>query len=506
MSVKSYAPHLNNINYNFSSRDCLGIESVSASISAELCPIVNTVTPRAFYWPFMTWIYYDFLKNSGITDRKVSTFDEDFLKHQDYYFVLASIIDNHPDDYNLVGKQITKQDYKDNPEGPYYFNKKYFKTRYGGMQYYNAGCLTMRLITQFDEKNEKPFGFPRITQFGEEMALAFEDVIKDTGYYKRYRLKNEPVPKEILEEYGNVINLSLKGFDECKSLLRHHLFEVNTLESIRLWQSAQYLQYIYSEFGKHTLDLREGRKIFYDYFSPRALGYKFPPELQQIIVGWEMVIGRQYLTCGIEMIWKYMLYVLNTPVSFEKWADLVIDGSTIKVIKSMPVKYLIAQSDLNHEERERMVAAARQKRVPGSAVEDGMKIALSVYKRFKDRDDLGETAALLDYGRGKYPGTGSLSFNEWIAIVEEYKNKSIEELLVRIMKSCIVDQHKRTCYDKLTRSSQSIDGFYFECIDDLYIKNEHEFQVDFQGIRLIQLMQVMKDLDMFERDQNKWIA
>ena len=48
------------------------------------------------------------------------------------------------------------------------------------------------------------------------------------------------------------------------------------------------------------------------------------------------------------------------------------------------------------------------------------------------------------------------------------------------------------------RSSQSINGFYFECIDDMYMGNEHKFQVDFQGIRLIQLMQVMKDLDMFE--------
>ncbi len=54
-------PRLNNINKNFTTRDSLGIESVATSISADICPIVNTVTPRAFYWPFMVWIYYDFL-------------------------------------------------------------------------------------------------------------------------------------------------------------------------------------------------------------------------------------------------------------------------------------------------------------------------------------------------------------------------------------------------------------------------------------------------------------
>lgn len=64
-------PKLNNISKNFTARDSLGVEGVSASMQAEICPVVNTVTPRAFYWPFMIWIYYDFYKYSGITDAKM---------------------------------------------------------------------------------------------------------------------------------------------------------------------------------------------------------------------------------------------------------------------------------------------------------------------------------------------------------------------------------------------------------------------------------------------------
>lgn len=108
---RKLSPILNSITSNFSSRDCLGIESVAASISGELCPIVNTVTPRAFYWAFMTWIYYDFYKNSGIEDRDYKAFDEPFLKRQDYFFVLSNLIADNPDKSNLIGKQRTAVDY-----------------------------------------------------------------------------------------------------------------------------------------------------------------------------------------------------------------------------------------------------------------------------------------------------------------------------------------------------------------------------------------------------------
>ena len=500
MQTKTYPPILNDTQYRFSTRDCLGIESVAASISAELCPIVNTVTPRAFYWPFMAWIYYDFYKNSGIPNRNTDTFDKEFLKHQDYFFVLSAIINNQPDQQNLVGKQVTSQDFRDNRSGPYSYNSAYFKTRYGGMQYYNAGCLTMQFITLLDEKNDKPFDFPRVTQFGEEMALAFEDVIKDTEYYKYYRLRNAPIPKDVLKEYGQIINIGLKGFDKCKRLLRHHLFETGRSESRRLRQCADYLQYIYSKAGKHTLDYPEARNVFYDYYSPRGLRFDIPEDLKQIAVGWEMVIGRQYLTCGIEMIWKYMLNNLPCPLSFEEWAKRVIESSSIRAVSNQHVSVLLKNPELSFNERELMITQARQDKVKERMVGNGLRVALSVYSRFRGRNDLGEAGALLDYGRGRIPGTGSLSFNEWISLVDQYRDKTIQEFLIHIMRSCIVDQHKRTCYDKMMRTSQSIDGFYFECVDDLYIRNEHEFQVDFQGIRMLQLMQVMKDLDMFEED------
>ena len=111
-------PKLNDITNRFSSRDCLGIESVSATISGEICPIVNTVTPRAFYWPFMCWIYYDFYKNSGLKQRDVKTFDKQFLKRQDYFFVLANLLIEGSDQNGLNGKQQTLKDIEQASKGP----------------------------------------------------------------------------------------------------------------------------------------------------------------------------------------------------------------------------------------------------------------------------------------------------------------------------------------------------------------------------------------------------
>ena len=52
-------PLYNKIESRVTTRDSLGIESATASLQGELCPVVTTVTPRAFYWIFMVWNYYD---------------------------------------------------------------------------------------------------------------------------------------------------------------------------------------------------------------------------------------------------------------------------------------------------------------------------------------------------------------------------------------------------------------------------------------------------------------
>lgn len=484
-------PRLNNISKNFTTRDSLGIEGVATSIQGEICPIVNTVTPRAFYWPFMVWIYYDFYKYSGIEERTVKTFDK-YLKRQDYFFVLATLLTTNSDQNNLVGKQQSQLDIDNNPDGPYTFNPAYFKTRYGGMQYYNAGCLSMYFITDKDLQNDKDLSFPALRPEGEKLAKAFELVIRDTEYYKVYRRNDSMVPRRVLEEYGRVINLGLKGFDECKKILRRYMFEDDRAiqlanRSARLSECADYIRYVYSK-GITELNLSVCRQMFYDHQLSSGENLEIPDGILTIANKWELVIGRMYFTIGLEMLWKYMLGQLNGALTLKEWIRQTIGNADFKWDIQKKLSDVLQECNYDFSTREDMIANTAKKDISPYSIENGVKVMLSVYNRFVNRNDLGDEKVFIEYG----VDTQSISLAEFFEQIEIYKDKTIKEFILFIMKFWLVEQHYVTAFDKML---QGRDGFYYEVIDGRYIR-KHEFGFDFQGIRMLQLAQVMKDLDM----------
>ena len=477
-------PQLNNIARNFTTRDSLGIESVASSISGEICPVVNTVTPRAFYWPFMVWIYYDFYKYSGIEDRTIKSFDL-YLKRQDYFFVLASLLTPGSDRTNLVGITQTQKDINQNKTGKYPFNPKYFKTKYGGMQYYNAGCLSMRFIVNQDPETGADYSFPKLTKDGEKMALAFERVIKETQYYKKYRLLDIDVPEEVLKEYGHIINIGLVGFDECKEILKQKMFESN--RSFKLAESAQYVDYLNKQYGISEFDKAICRKMLFDHQDYSGNTIEIRSGLETISNEWEIVIGRQYFTAGLEIIWKYMLEQLDEPLTKKQWITKVIESSNIDIDINSSVSTLLDKVNLDYYAREQMISEGRAGN-DSCAVANGMKIILSIYNRFYNRDEMGEDRLFFDYGYD----SDSISFSELFEGVNRFKNAFVKDFIVFVMDEWLIQQHYITAFEKMLRKN---DGFYYEIIDDKYIKR-FDFTVDFQDIRLIKLSQVMKDLDI----------
>ena len=93
-------PILNNISKSFTTRDSLGIEGVATTIQASICPIINTVTPRVFYWPFLVWIYYDYYLCFGTEKVDFNAFSQ-YLKRQDYFFVMANLLIEGSDQSNM---------------------------------------------------------------------------------------------------------------------------------------------------------------------------------------------------------------------------------------------------------------------------------------------------------------------------------------------------------------------------------------------------------------------
>ena len=195
----SKGPKINYKYRNFTSRDSLGINSASNAMQRELCSVIIRNTSRAFYWIFMIWNYYDYLINSGLKSSEWNDriFKKTFLKKNDYFFIMSNLLNPESDKDHLVGKTNIARDLAKNPEGPFEYNEGYYSASEGGMQYYYAGCERMGFVTQ-NGSNDEVYDFPRITEeMGKPMALAFEEAIKDTKYFKYYRLKNEKVPKDV---------------------------------------------------------------------------------------------------------------------------------------------------------------------------------------------------------------------------------------------------------------------------------------------------------------------
>ncbi len=482
-------PRFNNTTDQFTTRDSLGIEGPTATIQGELCPVVTTVTQRAFYWIFLTWNYYDFHVNYKGKKKEESDFDKGFLRKNDYFFVLSSLIAKR-DTTRLNGVEKTSQDLEDNPVGPYARNEKYLLTRFGGMQYYNAGCVTLGFITDVSQDGKTTYEIPRITkELGLPMGQAFERVIQNTKYYKNYRLTSDPVPRGVLQEFGETVSLNLKGFDECKQLLRKALFETpknSYLDNEKLILSKDYVKYYREHDGYLPSTLKELRKVLFDVYSPRGEARQIPPELASIAADWEIVVGRQYFTIAIELIWKYMLEQLKgkPPMDAAAWINGCLNSASWTMELTKPLNFYVPECNYPFAAREEMISkGARGSKDTLSNIENGIRVLLSLYNRFSNRSDLNEE--YLAIGR-------DVSISMLISLVDEYTEKSVADFIAYIMTNWIIRKHERTAIEKLYYGR---DGFFFERIDDKFCHKSSMYP-DYQGIRLQQLTQVLKDLDM----------
>ena len=485
-------PILNDISRNFTTRDNLGIEGVATTIQASICPVVNTVTPRVFYWPFLTWIYYDYYRYSGIENISIDTFSN-YLKRQDYYFVMANLLIEGSDRNGLVGQQQTLRDRDQAPDGPYTYNPTYFKSRYGGMQYYDAGCLSMYYVIDKDPVSDKQLSVKKLTKEGEQLALAFQSVIKDTEYYKHYRLRTVPVPKNVLEEYGKVIRFDFKGFSECKEILKKYFFADTRAIQLRtrsqlLRESRDYVTLLVRQYKIPDMRGIELRRALYDYRLSDGTNIIIPESLKTVANKWEIVIGRQYFTMGLEMIWKKMLEQLSFPMTKPEWLSSVFNDSKFTLNPKMPLDSVVDECHLSFNEIEKVISDARQGYDMELCVENGLKVILSVYNHFSERKDFGDEKAFLEYGRDSQ----SIALTELFEKVENYKDRPCLEFLRFIMDDWLIEQHFITAFGKML---QDRDGFYYELIDHKYSR-KHFFNPDFQGLRLTSLTQVMTDLDL----------
>ena len=164
--------------------------------------------------------------------------------------------------------------------------------------------------------------------------------MRDTTYYQCYRLVNEPVPRDVLIEYAGVIQAP--GWT---GLMSARCCYAGTCSGVTVgWQHVpSSARMIHASAQTHNPEPCERmRHILFDHYSPRGDARTFPDDLKDTIQGWEIVIGRQYFSVGIEMIWKYMLLILKGPCTADEWMEKVLNGISMYILDS-PVKAMIAE-------------------------------------------------------------------------------------------------------------------------------------------------------------------
>ena len=475
------------------SRDNLGITSAQTSLQDELCPVVNTVTYRAFYWPFLVWNYYTCIRNtpkSKLCDKNMGAiFNDEYVKRNDFYFILGTLLNKDADHQNLAGVDNGRATLK--AVGPYQYNNKYLQAYFGGMQYYGGCCDTLGFITGREQDNTPIPGLARLTEsVGKPMGEAFDKVIKDTRYYKEYMLTDKPVPKDVLEELGNILCIDMRGMEECKSLLRKALFEECDNEKFSnkyLIQSRDYLLFLYREHGiiQKPNDYKF-REILYDWFSPRGKKqYEYPEHVKYAVKTWETIVGRQYFTIAIELICNAMIKTLDVPKDFASLFSDLIKNSDWKVIDiEKPIRQHIEDCVFEFNEREELISTGRKN--PRKSCENALRILFSVYNRFVNRDDTSEKSLACG---------GPVSIRSFITIIERMSGEPVKNILAYIMQRWIIDQNEAIAFEKLMQGRY---GYLFERVDNSYSGTGLEAAAAFQGIRLVNLYQIMKDLDCFE--------
>lgn len=344
-------------------RDNLGITSIQASMQDELCPVVTTVTYRAFYWAFLVWNYYDYLKRHSVKEISGKdawgSFNNNCVKKNDFYFILGCMLNDNAERQNLAGVENGEETLKN--DGPYSYNNKYLQAFFGGMQYYAGGVQTLGFVTDREQDDTPIPGISRITEsVGKPLGEAFDKAISKTKYYKNYKDTDTPVPREVLKELGESIRLDMYGLDECKQLLRDAIFgehDNKYYSSKNIIQSRDYLMFLYNEYDlKEKPSTGKLREILYDWFSPRGEHrFSYPEELECAVKGWESIIGRQYFTTSIEIICRAMKANLEYPktlgeilrdtVNNTNWKDMQATMRISEIVESCNYNYGIREKN-----------------------------------------------------------------------------------------------------------------------------------------------------------------
>jgi hypothetical protein len=158
-----------------------------------------------------------------------------------------------------------------------------------------------------------------------------------------------------------------------------------------------------------------------------------------------------------------------------------------KKILRKKVSSLIGNDILSQKDREIIIDHLRN--VDELSIVSGLQIMLDVYNRLIDRDDFDDL--LLDFLR--LGGQEQISLYSWIETVNNYKDKTVKELLAYIMQHLILNQHLKTALDKLCTTRNQTFHFVQEDGKLHWVSSDRPA---FNVMRVIQGTGILSDLEL----------
>lgn len=480
--------------------DHLGVLSVGIAIASNLLPGINTVTPRARYFSFYSWVLYDFLQQNK--DKSKELFKQHLTKRE-FAYVLANLaVADHDKSTisSITGITHGAENWKLETD-ILNVNQRYVKQPLGGYAIYRGAMDIMHLIKRQDDFEKVDM----ITQRGIELAREFESSIQNTQYFRQF-LNTDEIPRSVLLEYGMAGGLTkLHSKPDAKTLIftLTRPDRISKFAEVQRRETMGYILHILScNPMMKALSGDEWRDVLYKHIFPNGTPYVTLPELQYAQNGWYMYQLRQYFGFAMETILCHLLEELRVESSsIDAFCEKkIISGSInlkdVEILFDPSAKIEFFLGVLPTFSEEACIATIRGNKLDTldwkAHFATPITLLMILYKQLVNLKHNRYAAMFAEIG-----GDNHLSLKKFVNDVDQLlqKNCTLGDFCRHIIDEYVVRQHHSVAIGKLL--GYNLETFRF--IDnDGRLEFITHYWPNFNLFRVEQLIQVMHDLGMIK--------
>ena len=191
-----------------------------------------------------------------------------------------------------------------------------------------------------------------------------------------------------------------------------------------------------------------------------------------------------------------MLPIISEPLSFNEWVEKCLNYYEYDFDFNEKLSDYINRIDLSYEKREEIINRDRKDGFEDKeSICNGIKLILSVYKRFIDRDDINPNISYIVNS-----DSDTLPLYAFFDIVNKYLDEPIYKFIEYLMMNYLIKQNERTAYRKMMNENKY--GYHYEEFNNKYVLSRH-YYFGLGNDRIIALIRILKDLNMLVGDVNE---